>query len=63
MPVDSSVKVYTDGLLGGRYLSINVGFESDDLLKSGGVIEHTTSGLVLEDFLAGAVNSMRGKDA
>lgn len=63
VPVDSSVKVYTDGLLGGRYLSINIGFESDDLLKSGGVIEHTTSGLVLEDFLAGAVNSMRGKDA
>lgn len=62
LPVDSSVKVYTDGLLGGKYLSIGVGFESDDLLKNGGVIEHTTSGLVLEDFLAGAVNAMRGKD-
>ena len=63
MTSDSAVKVYTDGLLGGRYLSLSIGYESDDLLKNGGVIEHTTSGLVLEDFLASAVNSMRGKDA
>lgn len=63
IPSDSAVKVYTDGLLGGRYLSLSIGYESDDLLKNGGVIEHTTSGLVLEDFLASAVNSMRGKDA
>ena len=62
LPADSAVKVYTEGLLGGRYLSITVGFDTEQLLKNGGVIEHTSSGMVLEDFLAGAVNAMRGKD-
>ncbi len=61
IPVDSSVMVYTDGLLGGRYLSITAGF-SDDMLNNNQRIEHANSGLVLEEFLANAVNAMRKKN-
>ena len=56
LPDDSSVKVASEGLLGGTYLSVSPG-GSDDMLKAGGEFA-TTQGSV--DLLGLAINSMMG---
>lgn len=61
IPVDSSAVIYTDGLLGSKYISIQVGYEHQ-ALADGARIEQTSSGVVLEEFLASAVNMLRKKD-
>jgi len=59
LPVDSSASILTAGLLGEKYIGINVGGD-DQLLKDGDSIHDTQSALVLEDligkFLMNSVN-------
>ena len=57
LPVDSSVKISTNGLLGGKNVSISVG-SSSDFLKSGDEIQYTQSSLNLEDLLSKFLFSM-----
>jgi len=40
LPLDSSAEISSDGLLGDKYLSVTPGAE-EEMLKSGGTIEHT----------------------
>ena len=56
VPVDSSIKVATEGLLGGTYLAVSPG-GSDEMMKAGSEFE-TTQGSV--DLLNLAVQSMLG---
>lgn len=50
LPKDSSAKIASSGLLGGKYLSIEPGAE-DDLLENGDEIKFTQSAISLEDML------------
>ncbi len=47
LPTDTSAVVSTDGLFGGKYLSLVPGGE-DEYLKNGDEIEHTTGPISLE---------------
>ncbi|MBA5205390.1 outer membrane lipid asymmetry maintenance protein MlaD [Pectobacterium aroidearum] len=55
IPDTSSLAIRTSGLLGEQYLSLNIGFEDEDMgttiLKDGGVIQDTKSAMVLEDLI------------
>jgi len=50
IPTDSTVGVYTDGVLGAKYLAISPGF-SEDFLAGGDEIIRTKSSIVLENLL------------
>jgi phospholipid/cholesterol/gamma-HCH transport system substrate-binding protein len=50
LPYDSSASIVTSGLLGDRYISIDLGAE-DDVLVDGDEIAYTESALVLERIL------------
>jgi len=50
LPVDSSVSVATEGLLGMKYLDITPGFD-DNKLKSGDEITQTVSSISLEKLI------------
>ncbi len=50
LPYDSSASIVTSGLLGDRYIAIELGAE-DDVLVSGDEIAYTESALVLERIL------------
>lgn len=55
IPDTSSLAIRTSGLLGEQYLSLNIGFEDEEMgtsiLKDGGVIQDTKSAMVLEDLI------------
>jgi len=51
LPDDSSLKVASDGLLGGKYLSLDPG-GSDQMLKGGQEIKFTQSSIDLIDLVA-----------
>ncbi len=51
LPVDSSVSIYTAGLLGEKYIAIGVG-GAPDYLKEGSVIHLTQSSIILEELIA-----------
>jgi phospholipid/cholesterol/gamma-HCH transport system substrate-binding protein len=51
IPIDSCIKVSTSGLIGKKYLKIDVGGE-DDILKDGGMFDFTESSMDLEDMIA-----------
>jgi phospholipid/cholesterol/gamma-HCH transport system substrate-binding protein len=50
LPDDSSASIYTEGLLGSNYISVNPGY-STSFLKQGSVIGDTHSALVLENLI------------
>jgi phospholipid/cholesterol/gamma-HCH transport system substrate-binding protein len=50
LPLDSSASILTSGLLGDQYIGLEPGGE-DKNLKDGGVIQTTTSALVLEKLI------------
>ncbi|MDR3079105.1 MAG: MlaD family protein [Rickettsiales bacterium] len=60
IPVDSCLRISTNGLLGGKYLKIDVGGE-DDIIQPEGTFDFTESSMDLEDmitrFLLGGVSS------
>lgn len=59
LPSDSSANVVSDGLFGGKYLSITPGAE-DDALNDGAEIENTTGPLNLESLIGKFLFSGRG---
>ena len=50
LPIDSSVSVFTEGLLGDNYLNIAPGF-SQEMVQTKGVIDRTHGALVLEEVI------------
>ncbi len=50
LPVDTSVSVATEGLLGSKYLEVTPGFD-DGFIKSGGEITQTVSSISLEKLI------------
>lgn len=55
IPDTSSLAIRTSGLLGEQYLSLNIGFEDEEMgtkiLTEGGMIQDTKSAMVLEDLI------------
>ncbi len=66
LPTDTSAVVSTDGLFGGKYLSLVPGGE-DEYLKNGDEIEHTTGPISLETivgkFLCSDDKDKKGKNS
>ena len=50
IPTDSTIGVYTDGVLGAKYLAISPGF-SESALVGGEEIIRTKSSIILENLL------------
>jgi phospholipid/cholesterol/gamma-HCH transport system substrate-binding protein len=50
LPKDSSVKIVSSGLLGGKYLSVDPGAE-DDMLQNGDELKYTQSAVNFEELL------------
>lgn len=61
LPEDTSAHIYTEGLLGVRYIALFPGFD-ETKLENGDMIEHTSSGFVLEN-LIGQVMVSAGLDS
>ena len=61
VPVDSSVGIYTAGLLGEKYLGIEPG-GAPDFLEEGGVIRLTQSSIVLEKLISQFLFSQSDND-
>ena len=57
LPDDSSVSIYTQGVLGNQYVSLEPG-ASDLLLKSGDEIPYTQNATVLERLIGRVVQSL-----
>jgi phospholipid/cholesterol/gamma-HCH transport system substrate-binding protein len=51
IPDDSFAVIQTQGLLGGKYISLSPG-GAETYLKDGGEIDHTQSAIVLEDLIS-----------
>ncbi|MFT6077328.1 MAG: phospholipid/cholesterol/gamma-HCH transport system substrate-binding protein [Myxococcota bacterium] len=50
IPSDSSAKILSSGLLGGKYVGIEIGAE-EEMIEDGGKIQYTQSGVNLEELL------------
>lgn len=50
LPVDSSISVVSDGLLGGKYASVEPG-GMDEVIAPGGEIQYTQSSILLEQLI------------
>jgi phospholipid/cholesterol/gamma-HCH transport system substrate-binding protein len=50
LPVDSSISIVSDGLLGGKYASIEPG-GADEVIEPGGEIQYTQSSILLEQLI------------
>lgn len=61
IPVDSNAAVVSDGLLGNKYVKIDVGGD-DAMLTEGGTIEFTQSSVNLEELIGKMVFSGGGVD-
>lgn len=62
LPIDTSAQIVTAGLLGDRYLALELGAE-DATLKDGEQIAYTESALVLERIIGKAVYNFGNKEA
>jgi len=62
IPVDSSVKVVTQGLLGGNYLLVSPGV-TNDYLRPYSLINRSYSAFILESFLSKVVSDFSSKGA
>jgi phospholipid/cholesterol/gamma-HCH transport system substrate-binding protein len=56
LPIDSSASIVTSGLLGDRYIQIELGAE-DECLKDGEEIAYTESAIVLERLIGKVVHN------
>jgi len=61
LPVDTSASIITGGLLGDRYISLQVGGETE-LLEPGEEIAFTESAVVLERLIGKVVNNLGSSD-
>ena len=59
LPVDSSASIMTSGVLGDRYVSLQLGGETETL-ENGDVIDFTESAVVLERVLGKIVHNVGG---
>ena len=59
LPVDSTASIMTAGVLGDRYVSLQLGGETETL-KNGGVIDFTESAVLLERMLGKIVHNVGG---
>lgn len=59
LPDDSAIKIASDGLLGGKYLSIDPG-GSEDYLEAGGEIRFTQGAVDLTELIGKAIYSSGG---
>ena len=59
LPDDSAIKIVSDGLLGGKYLSIDPG-GSEDYLEAGDEIRFTQGAIDLTDLIGKAIYSTGG---
>ena len=50
LPIDSEALIFTEGLLGSKYIGIEPGL-SEDFLADGGKIQKTVSAMVLENLI------------
>lgn len=60
VPADSSVSIYTEGLLGSNYLNITPGYDQA-MFKNGDEFTQTTSALVLERLIGQYLFNMNNK--
>ncbi len=61
LPLDSAAEIVSDGLLGGKYLSLVPGAE-EEMIKPGGEIKFTQSPLNLESLISQFMFSSPDKD-
>lgn len=61
LPIDTVAKVSSEGLLGGKYMSLEPGAE-EEMLKPGGQIQFTQASLNLEEMIGKFIFSSAGKD-
>lgn len=61
IPVDSTAKIFTQGLLGSNYISIDPGFENI-FLKNGDKLVSTRSALILENLIGQLLFKVSGGD-
>lgn len=59
LPTDSSAKIASDGLLGGKFVSLEPGGDID-MLAPGGVIEYTQGSVNLEELIGQVIYSSGG---
>lgn len=58
LPVDTSARILTEGLLGSNYIGLTPGYE-EDVLKNGGKIETTHPALILENLIGQLLFSLK----
>lgn len=61
LPLDSNIKVATSGIIGGKYLRVDVGGE-EEYLKNGDSFEYTESTMDLEDMITKFMLNKVSKD-
>jgi phospholipid/cholesterol/gamma-HCH transport system substrate-binding protein len=61
IPDDSSVGIFTAGLLGDNYLAVTPMYNTT-FLKEGSVIEYTNSAMILEKLIGQLVYKLSGDD-
>lgn len=59
IPVDSIVKIYTEGILGSKYLAVLPGYD-EVMIQDGGTFAQTESAVILEGLIAQLVNAFAG---
>lgn len=59
LPLDTGASILTEGILGGKYISLSPGAE-EDYLQDGDEIEITQGALVLENLIGDVIQNMGG---
>ena len=59
IPIDSVVKIYTEGVLGSKYISIIPGYETQ-YLHNNDTLVNTESIVILENLISQAINAFAG---
>ncbi len=61
IPVDSTARIFTQGLLGSNYISLDPGFQNQ-FLVNGGKLANTRSALILENLIGQLMFKLTGSD-
>ena len=61
LPLDSSAKIASDGLLGGKFVALEPGGDID-MIEAGGEIEYTQGSVNLEDLIGQVIYSSTSSD-
>ena len=60
IPSDSSLSVYSDGLLGSKYVHLSPGL-SNTMLQDGDLVAKTSSGVIVEELVSKFIASFSGR--